>query len=72
MKKHMFDVEKTEFKEVRTGKGPKEPRLEEPHKSVMDFAKIEHILNADRTMINYDSEINSLLKHEEMFTRRRL
>ena len=60
-----MDVEKTQ--EIPDGED-----LMQPPKTVLDIEKIQFIMNADRTPIDFQCEIQSLFKHEEHFARPRL
>jgi len=70
MKQKMFDVE--EDFNYKPSNDEEMERMDPPPKTINDLKKIEFIMNANRTHIDFDKEISSILNHEEMFTRPRL
>jgi hypothetical protein len=74
MKQNIEDVEKAEdFDESQYHKEAIPPEhLDQTPKTANDSKRLEFVMNADRTHIDFNCELNSLLKHEENFTRPRL
>ncbi len=50
----------------------KEEALKHVPSSIHDDKRVDFIINADRTHLDFSKEIDSLLKHELTFTRPRL
>lgn len=49
-----------------------DPIVKDPNYKIVDDQKAEFILENTRTIIDFDNEIKSIAKHEEVFTRPRL